>query len=99
MWYRQRFQNMKLVFKELQQQVAQYKAQCSGVSTVALMLKESKQEVVKLTRQRKALEIAVANLQNRLSTNGLSSRCVEMTLIVLATIIVSILELTKIGGK
>lgn len=71
--YRQRFQNMKLVLKELQEQLAIYKNRCAGVDTVALMLKESKLEVVKLTRQCKALETAVANLQNRLSTNGLSS--------------------------
>uniref|UniRef100_A0A0B6ZLP0 CCHC NOA-type domain-containing protein n=1 Tax=Arion vulgaris TaxID=1028688 RepID=A0A0B6ZLP0_9EUPU len=71
--YRQRFQSMKLVLKELQQQLTLYKTRCSGVNTVALMLKDSKQEVMKLTKQRKALETAVANLQNRLSTNGLSS--------------------------
>ncbi|CAL1547678.1 unnamed protein product [Lymnaea stagnalis] len=71
--YRQRFQNMKLVLKELQEQLAIYKNRCAGVDTVALMLKESKLEVVKLTRQCKAFETAVANLQNRLSTNGLSS--------------------------
>ncbi|XP_059171564.1 putative uncharacterized protein MYH16 [Physella acuta] len=71
--YRQRFQSMKLVLKELQNQIAIYKNRCSGVDTVALMLKESKQEVVKLTRQCKALDTAVANLQNRLAANGLSS--------------------------
>nr|KAI8768540.1 hypothetical protein BgiMline_000563 [Biomphalaria glabrata] len=71
--YRQRFQNMKLVVKELQDQLALYKNRCSGVDTVALMLKESKLEVLKLTRQCKALETAVANLQNRLSINGLPS--------------------------
>lgn len=65
---------MKLVLKELQNQIAIYKNRCSGVDTVALMLKESKQEVVKLTRQCKALDTAVANLQNRLAANGLSSR-------------------------
>ncbi|KAH9499285.1 hypothetical protein Btru_003609 [Bulinus truncatus] len=71
--YRQRYQNMKLVAKELQEQVALYKNRCAGVDTVALMLKESKMEVLKLTRQCKALETAVANLQNRLSINGLPS--------------------------
>ncbi|CAG5120537.1 unnamed protein product [Candidula unifasciata] len=72
-YYRQRFLSLKLVLKELQQQLLLYKTRCSGVDTVALMLKESKQEVMTLTKQRRALETAVANLQNRLSANGLSN--------------------------
>ena len=65
---------MTVIVKELQQQLAQYKVRCAGVDTLAVILKEAKQESVTLARQKKALETAIANLQNRLSTNNLSAR-------------------------
>ncbi|GFS16673.1 TNFAIP3-interacting protein 2 [Elysia marginata] len=64
---------MTVIVKELQQQLAQYKVRCAGVDTLAVVLKEAKQESVTLARQKKALETAIANLQNRLSTNNLSA--------------------------
>lgn len=71
--YRQGYSNMLVIIKELQQQLAQYKVRCAGVDTLAVVLKEAKQESVTLARQKKALETAIANLQNRLSTNNLSA--------------------------
>ncbi|RUS73091.1 hypothetical protein EGW08_019152, partial [Elysia chlorotica] len=71
--YRQGYSNMTVVVKELQQQLAQYKLRCAGVDTLAVVLKEAKQESVILARQKKALETAITNLQNRLSTNNLSA--------------------------
>ncbi|GFN88646.1 tnfaip3-interacting protein 2 [Plakobranchus ocellatus] len=64
---------MMVLVKELQQQLSQYKLKCAGVDTLAVIIKEAKQESVTLARQKKALETAITNLQNRLSTNNLSS--------------------------
>ncbi|XP_005089873.1 protein CROWDED NUCLEI 4 isoform X2 [Aplysia californica] len=70
---RQHVSNLKVVLKEMYDQLSVYKNRCAGVDTVSLMLRESKRDVIKLSKQCKVLETAVANLQNRLSTNGLSS--------------------------
>ncbi|XP_067657315.1 TNFAIP3-interacting protein 2-like [Haliotis asinina] len=72
-WYKEKLLHMKVVFKEMQHSLQSQKIRKEGIETVSTLLKESRQQITTLENQKRALETAVRNLQNRLANHGLSN--------------------------
>ncbi|XP_046379118.1 TNFAIP3-interacting protein 2-like [Haliotis rufescens] len=72
-WYKEKLLHMKVVFREMQHSLQSQKIRKEGVETVSVLLKESRQQITTLENQKRALETAVRNLQNRLANHGLSN--------------------------
>ena len=63
-----------MAVKEMSEQMSLFKNRHTGVETVALLLRESKVDNIRLTKRCQLMETVIANLQNRLSSHGLSNR-------------------------
>ncbi|XP_050398251.1 centrosomal protein of 55 kDa [Patella vulgata] len=66
-----KIENLKIVIKQYSNELTSEKMKSSGMTTVATLLTETQRELQRTFKQKKALEAAVKNLQNRLLTNHL----------------------------
>ncbi|KAL5021642.1 hypothetical protein ScPMuIL_000797 [Solemya velum] len=71
--YKEKLEHLQSLLRRYEQELQSHKIRKEGVETVSKLLQEARQENVVLQRKNKNFESAIINLQNRLTTHGLSN--------------------------
>lgn len=71
--YKEKLEHLQSLMRRYEQELNSHKVRKEGIETVSKLLQESRKEIVVLQRKNKKFESAIINLQNRLTTHGLSN--------------------------
>ena len=70
--YKKKLDQMTVLLKTYQNELETHKSRRHGFETVSCLLRETRTENLELRKQKNAMETAIKNLQNRLTSSGLS---------------------------
>lgn len=74
--YKEKVDHMKMLVKQYSQELQSYKIRKEGVETVSKLLQEARQEIAVSQKKSKTQDVAIRNLQSRLTSNGLSGNII-----------------------
>jgi len=70
--YKEKVEHMKILFKQMDQELHSQHIRKEGVETVSKLLQEARQEITILQKSIKTKDTQIRNLQSRLNANSLS---------------------------